>query len=69
MIVKRKKRVTKARVLAFSKRLLTLSLQLLHNGTVGALGQLRDIVNAHKVTHQLLDSQYEVLVDKTWMNR
>lgn len=60
MIVKRKKRVSKARVLAFAKRLSTLALQLLHNGSVAALVQLREIVIAHTVTHQLLDSQYEV---------
>lgn len=60
MIIKRRKKVSNARVLAFSKRLSTLALQLIHNGAASTLALLREIVNTHTVTAQLLDSQHEV---------
>jgi len=60
MIIKRRKKVSTARVLAFAKRLSTLALQLLHNGAASSLALLREIVNTHTVTAQLLDSQHEV---------
>jgi len=60
MLIRRKKRVSKARVLAFCKRLSTLSLQVLHHGSIACLGLLRQLVNTHSVALQLLDSQHEV---------
>lgn len=60
MLIRRKKRVSKARVLAFAKRLSTLSLQVLHHGTIACLGLLRQLVNTHSCALQLLDSQHEV---------
>ena len=60
MLIKRRKRVSKARVLAFAKRLGTLSLQLLHHGSAACLGLLRQLINTHSATLQLLDSEHEV---------
>jgi len=60
MLIKRKKRVSKTRVLAFSKRLATLSLQLQHHGSIACLGLLRQLMNVHSVALQLLDSEHEV---------
>ena len=60
MLVKRKKKVSKARVLAFTKRLGTLSLQLEQGGAAGALSCLRALHTAHPVCAQLLDPEHEV---------
>jgi len=60
MLIKRRKRVSKTRVQAFSKRLCTLSLQLLHHGSVACLGLLRQLINTHTAVLDLLDSEYEV---------
>lgn len=60
MLVKRRKKVSKARVLAFSKRLSTLCLQLLHNGAAAGLGELRQLYSTHSAAMQLLDNEHEV---------
>jgi len=60
MLVKRRKKVSKARVLAFCKRLSTLCLQLLHNGAAAGLGELRQLYTTHSVALQLLDNEHEV---------
>jgi len=60
MLIKRRKRISKTRVLAFAKRLGTLSLQLLHHGSAACLGLLRQLINTHSATLQLLDSEHEV---------
>lgn len=60
MLIKRRKRVSRGRVLAFSKRLGTLSLQLLHHGAAACLGLLRQLISTHTVALQLLDSDHEV---------
>ncbi len=48
------------RVLGFSKRLATLCLQLLHNGTIAGLALLRQLLVTHTAAEQLLDSEHEV---------
>jgi len=60
MLVKRRKKVSKSRVLAFCKRLSTLCLQLLHGGAAAGLAELRQLYNTHSCAMQLLDSQHEV---------
>lgn len=60
MLVKRRKKVSKARVLAFCKRLSTLCLQLLHNGAAAGLGELRNLYSTHSAALQLLDNEHEV---------
>jgi len=60
MVIKRKKRVSKGRTLAFAKRLCTLSLQMLHNGSASSLALVREISNNHANIQQLLDSEHEV---------
>lgn len=44
MLVEHKRKANPGRVLAFSKRLASLSLALLHNGTIPALTTLRSII-------------------------
>jgi len=60
MLIKRRKRVSRARILGFCKRVGTLSLQLLHHGALSCLGVLREIINTHTVALELLDSEHEV---------
>lgn len=60
MLIKRKKKVSKARVMAFTKRLGTLCLQLDHGGAAGALTHLRSLHTTHPVCAQLLDAEHEV---------
>merc|ERR1719317_914791 len=60
MLIKRKKKVSKGRVLAFTKRVGTLALQLDHAGCVGSLSMLRQLHTTHVYTGQLLDSEHEV---------
>jgi len=44
MLIRRRKKISQQRLLAFTKRLATLSLQLLHNGTLGCLGNIRSVL-------------------------
>jgi len=60
MLIRRKKKVSKGRVLAFTKRIGTLALQLDHAGSVGSLAMLRQLHTTHPFTSQLLDSEHEV---------
>ena len=60
MLIKRRKKVSKARVVAFCKRLSTLCLQLLHNGAAAGLCELRQLYSTHTAAAQLLDSEHEV---------
>lgn len=60
MLIKRKKKVSKGRVLAFTKRVGTLSLQMDHAGSVGGMALLRQLHTTHLYTSQLLDSEHEV---------
>jgi nucleolar complex protein 3 len=60
MLVKRRKKVSKARVLAFTKRLGSVALQLEQGGAAGAVSVLRGLHTTHPVTAQLLDPEHEV---------
>jgi len=60
MLIKRKKKVSRSRVLAFTKRIGTLSLQLDHAGSIGLVSLLRQLHTTHLFTNELLDSEHEV---------
>lgn len=54
-LLKRRKKVTHQRLLGFTKRLATLSLQLLHNGSLASMGLLRNLMQLMKQLDILLD--------------
>ncbi|XP_022912978.2 nucleolar complex protein 3 [Onthophagus taurus] len=54
-IIKRRKRITNKQLIGFLKRLCTLSLQLLHNGTLGSLGIVKQALQLNRFTDVLLD--------------
>jgi len=61
MLITRRKKVSKAKVLAFTKRLGTVCLQLDHAGAMSSLGVLRELFTTHTSwTSLLLDSEHEV---------
>ena len=60
MLIGRRKKVSKARVLGFTKRMCTVSLQQDHAGCVGVLALIRQLLTTHPVTSHLLDSEHEV---------
>jgi len=55
MLIKRRKRVSVQRVMAFCKRLSTLALHLDHSGMCGVLALLKNITMYHKQALMLLD--------------
>ncbi|KAK2177369.1 hypothetical protein NP493_601g01041 [Ridgeia piscesae] len=57
MISKRRKQVSHQRVLAFTKRLSTLSLQLSANGAVGVLASVRNFLHTDSKTDILYDTE------------
>lgn len=59
MINKRRKQVSQQRVLAFMKRLMTLSLQQNPEGAVAFLAQARHMVHMYKYTDVLYDSEVQ----------
>merc|ERR1712025_437106 len=60
MLITRRKKVSKGRVLAFTKRVGTMCLQLDHSGCMASLALLRQMFSTHAFTNQLLDSEHEV---------
>ncbi|EFA07654.2 nucleolar complex protein 3 [Tribolium castaneum] len=54
-LIKRRKKITNKRTLSFVKRLATLSLQLLHNGSLGSLGLIKNIMQLNRTVDILLD--------------
>lgn len=42
VLIRRRKNITTSRYLAFLKRMMSLSLQVLHNGTIGCLGIVKN---------------------------
>lgn len=56
VLVKRRKNITQQRLLAFVKRLLTLSMQLLHNGTAGCLGIVKTVMQLTSSLDIILDT-------------
>ncbi|XP_076044988.1 nucleolar complex protein 3 [Oratosquilla oratoria] len=59
MLIMRKRKVSPRRVLAFTKRLMTLSLTLLHPGGIATLSTIRGAVIAHPCTESLMDTDME----------
>lgn len=55
MLIKRRKKVSQQRILAFTKRLATLALQLLHNGSLSCLGHIKSVLQLNKSSDILLD--------------
>jgi len=55
MLIKRRKKVSIHRVLAFTKRISTLALQVQHNGTIALLNLVRILMMTHRQTDVLLD--------------
>ena len=56
VLIHRRKRVTQNRLIAFVKRIATLSLQLQHNGTLAILGIIKSIFQLGKSADILLDT-------------
>lgn len=56
-LLKRHKRITSKRMTSFLKRITTLSLQLLHNGTLGCLGIVKSLFQLNKTLDILLDME------------
>lgn len=54
-LIKRHKKITTKRVVGFTKRLSTLSLQLLHNSTLSCLCLIKNILQMNKAVDVLLD--------------
>lgn len=54
-LVKRRKKITNKRMIGFVKRVATLSLQLLHNGTLSCLGFIKTMVQLNSSIDILLD--------------
>ncbi|XP_046464634.1 nucleolar complex protein 3 homolog [Daphnia pulex] len=55
MLIKRRKKVSIHRVLAFTKRVSTLALQVQHNSSISLLSLVRVLMSTHKQTDMLLD--------------
>jgi len=60
MLIRRRKKVSKGRVLSFTKRVGTLALTTDHAGSIGCIALLRQLHTTHTFCNQLLDSEYEV---------
>ncbi|XP_047114636.1 nucleolar complex protein 3 homolog isoform X1 [Schistocerca piceifrons] len=55
VLIKRRKKISNQRLLAFTKRVSTLALQLLHNGTLSCLALVKTILTMNKSVDILLD--------------
>lgn len=60
VLVKRRKNITQHRLLAFIKRIVTLSLQLLHNGTLACLGIVKTVMQLTSSLEIILDTDTSV---------
>ncbi|KAJ8963516.1 hypothetical protein NQ314_005577 [Rhamnusium bicolor] len=54
-LIKREKKITNKRTIGFVKRIAMLSLQLLHDGTLGCLGIVKNIMQLNRSVDILLD--------------
>lgn len=54
-LVKRRRKITNKRAISFVKRLATLSLQVLHNGSLGCLGLIKTMMQLNRSIDILLD--------------
>lgn len=58
VLLKRRKQITQQRLLAFTKRIMSVSLQLLHNGSLGCLALIKTIMQTtSKSVDLLLDTE------------
>lgn len=60
VLIKRRKHITHLRYLAFLKRLMILSMQLLHNGTLGCLSIIKTSIQLNNQLDVLLDTEQHV---------
>lgn len=60
VLIKRRKNITNLRYLAFLKRLMTLSLQVLHNGSLGCMGIIKNALQLNSSLDILLDTENKV---------
>jgi nucleolar complex protein 3 len=60
VLIKRRKNITQLRYLAFLKRLMTLSLQLLHNGSLGCMAIVKNALQLNAALDILLDTENKI---------
>lgn len=60
VLIKRRKNITQQRLLAFIKRIVILSLQLLNNGTLGCLGIVKTVMQLTASLEIVLDTDMSV---------
>lgn len=60
VLIKRRKNITQLRYLAFLKRLVSLSLQVLHNGSLGCLGIVKNALQLNASLDILLDTENKI---------
>jgi len=60
ILLKQRKNITHLRYVAFLKRLMTLSLQVLHNGSLGCLGIVKNAMQLNSSLDILLDTENKV---------
>ncbi|XP_055850175.1 nucleolar complex protein 3 homolog [Episyrphus balteatus] len=60
VLVKRRKNITQQRLLAFVKRLSTISMHLMHNGTLASLGTVKTIMQLTSMLEIILDTDTSV---------
>ncbi|XP_011297136.1 nucleolar complex protein 3 homolog [Fopius arisanus] len=56
VLIQRRKKVSQNRLIAFVKRIITISLQMQHHGTLGLLGLIKSIMQLNKNVDLLLDT-------------
>lgn len=59
-VIQRHKKLSQQRLFAFTKRLATLAMQLLHNGSISCLAVIRTIMQVHRSVDILLDPDSSV---------
>ncbi|XP_070493392.1 nucleolar complex protein 3 [Chironomus tepperi] len=60
ILIKRRKNITHLRYIAFLKRLMTLSLQILHNGALGCLAMIKNAMQLNSSLDVLLDTESQI---------
>lgn len=60
VLIRRRKNITNSRYLAFLKRMMSLSLQVLHNGTIGCLGIVKNAMQLNSSLDILLDVETKI---------
>lgn len=60
ILIKRRKNITHLRYIAFLKRLMTLSLQVLHNGSLGCLAIIKNAMQLNSTLDILIDTESKI---------